>query len=508
MPHTKYLPVSLACIALLLAGPALALEADLQPHETLKRVRIFLPEYDTQYQALIDEGWDIFGGNPVTGEAQVMVSYKELDVLVQRGFAPAILDIGKPLVESMRERFGESAVRWVEPELRDFPEQDAVPAGYKTYNEILNAMQGYANQYPGLATRVNLSSYLRADRRTRTWQGRAIFALKISDNVEAHEDEPSVMWAGCHHAREIMTPEFVLDVADYLLSNYAGGSTKDYVDNNEIWLIPVVNPDGYIQVLYVDNNWRKNLRDTCTNNANDGVDLNRNYKKDFATCGGTTNPCDFQTYRGPFAESEPEIVTMTALARFRNLAMSIDYHSSGREVLWGYRNGGGCPQVNSSMTGALIQTRNNIQAAANYGQRAPSAGGESFEWQFWELGSHAFLLETGTSFQPAFSAVATELARLRPTYPVVLDRVESHQVRGNVTNALNGNPLTAKIEVLEENYTGGETRWSQRLHHGRYQVFLLPGSYNLRVSKAGFTTQTIPFTVNAGVPTEIDVQLQ
>jgi hypothetical protein len=105
------------------------------------------------------------------------------------------------------------------------------------------------------------------------------------------------------------------------------------VNNNEIWIAASGNPDGYEHVFSVDNMWRKN-RLQLSNGV--GVDLNRNYPVGWTSgCSGSTSHSS-ETYKGPSAGSEVETQTMMAWGNDRRFAKVIDFHSSGREILWDY----------------------------------------------------------------------------------------------------------------------------------------------------------------------------
>ena len=69
--------------------------------------------------------------------------------------------------------------------------------------------------------------------------------MKISDNPEDDESEPAVLLNGSHHASELLSVEYPLDAAAYLLENYARDrQVKRWVNDLEIWVVPMVNPDG------------------------------------------------------------------------------------------------------------------------------------------------------------------------------------------------------------------------------------------------------------------------
>jgi hypothetical protein len=307
--------------------------------------------------------------------------------------------------------------------------------------------------------------------------------------VATDEDEPTALFVSCHHAREITTPEAALDAAQYLLDNY-DGSTTAYVDSNEIWIIPVANPDGYNRVWVEDNLWRKNVRETCvTPPSSDGVDLNRNYPHDWSLCGSGSNMGCSEVYYGPSAASEPETQTMIALNQREHFAVSIDYHSFGEDVLWGYyQEGAPCAQVNMTQLPPIIDTRNALQAAIGFAERGPSASGEHYEWQYNAIGVLAYLLEIDSNaqgFQPLYDQVPGIVAGLRPGIDVILDRIEGPQIRGYIRDGRTGDPISANLSIAEIILSGGEQRFSEP-RFGRYQWLLTAGTYNLTASKPGY----------------------
>ena len=141
---------------------------------------------------------------------------------------------------------------------------------------------------------------------------RVIGALKISDNPDLDEDEPVILFAGCHHGNEILSVEAPLVFIHYLVDNYGSDpEITSWVDSYEIWFIPLVNPDG-----------RERLR---RYNNND-VDLNRNYSFQFRP-GGTHGPEPF---------SEPETRAVRDFAAEHPPVLSLTYHTSGRLLLYSW----------------------------------------------------------------------------------------------------------------------------------------------------------------------------
>jgi hypothetical protein len=83
---------------------------------------------------------------------------------------------------------------------------------------------------------------------------------------------PTVVITGGIHAREWIASEFAYLLAEYLIHNYPAAPSpnprvmalKNLVDNRNIHIIPMVNPDGNIRTIYGlggnDRQWRKNTR--------------------------------------------------------------------------------------------------------------------------------------------------------------------------------------------------------------------------------------------------------
>jgi hypothetical protein len=200
---------------------------------------------------------------------------------------------------------------------------------YHTYAEIAAGFDSLQALHPTLARKLDLGN---------TEQGRDILALEISDNVGTAEGEPQVLIEGCHHAREVISVEMPYLLAEYLLENYGADSlVTALVDSREIWIVPLVNPDGHQYVVDTDPMWRKNRRDN--GDGSYGVDLNRNYPFawGYDDVGSSPFPADL-TYRGPSAGSEPEVQALMSLMTSRSFAFALSFHSYGRMYLypWGY----------------------------------------------------------------------------------------------------------------------------------------------------------------------------
>ncbi len=107
--------------------------------------------------------------------------------------------------------------------------------------------------------------------------GRKIYAVKVSANPQQNDPEPEVAFLGVHHARELITAYQTLRLLHALTDGYStDNQIKKLVDTREVWVIPVVNPNGYERAVANQLDWRKNTRWT-EGQKRCGTDLNRNY---------------------------------------------------------------------------------------------------------------------------------------------------------------------------------------------------------------------------------------
>jgi hypothetical protein len=372
----------------------------------------------------------------------------------------------------------------------------AVPPGYSDLNGVLLRMQEIALAHPEIAEYVDITVRYNAP---PTFEGRHLFALKISDNVALDEDEPAMLIVATHHAREISTPEIALLAASRLTTGYGTDPRiTAAVDGHEIWIAPVWNPDGYDFVFTAENMWRKNRRPFASGT---GVDQNRNYPQGWtASCAGSTSASS-DTYKGPSPASEAETQTMMIWSQAERFAKVIDYHSSGREVLYGYR----C--LTHPFTSWLRQEAVALSRSSGYGGvvRLPSAEGEHPEWQFAKMGAYAFLIETHTQFQPSYASALNEAALVWPGILTVLER--PIPVSGHVTDAQTGAPIAARIDLVNVTFANGETNNSGGAFGG-YHVFVPPGTYDIRFSASGYAPVVRRVTVSTTIPASVvDVQL-
>ncbi len=445
--------------------------------DDLSRVQVSASSGDLLRSIVRQMGFDEGEAKWSNRSAELIVSEQQWRTLEQLGCAVQLVERSRPLAEIIAERQAQL----------DGPD-------YPDLAEVITQMQNAAAQYPAICAFVDLTTLYNTP---PTFEGRHLYAVKISDNVATDEDEPPMLIVGAHHAREIVTPVISLLAMDNLLSGYASDpAIRDVVDSHEIWIAPVWNPDGYNHVFTTNNMWRKNRRVFA---QGIGVDQNRNYPLGWERpCAGTNNP-DSETYKGPSAGSEVETQTLMTWARDVRFAKVIDYHSSGRETLYAYN----C--TSHPFESYLEQEALGLTIASGYvDARLPSAEGEHFQWQAGNFGTHAFLIETHTEFQPSYQSALAEASRV---WPGILWMLEHHvPLTGRVTEAGSGDAVEATITPAGVNYVLGEGNSSSPAT-GRYYAAYAPGSYDVVFEAPGYQSQVVQVDVQSGSPAVLDVAL-
>lgn len=373
---------------------------------------------------------------------------------------------------------------------------------YLSPAEIEQRLDQYVAAYPSLARKESYAT---------TSEGRPVWALEISDNVSEDEDEPAILFVSQHHAREVMTPEIVVDIADWLLTRY--GTDPDvtrWVDSYEIWVLPSHNPDGSNWVFTSDNNWRKNRR--VNGGGSYGVDPNRNYPFRWNACGGSSGDPNSETYRGPAPASEPETYQgITELARRERPVIALSYHTYGELVIMPYGcTGSHTPEnkvfrdITSDMAVRLISdTGTSWYQPGSAWETLYAVDGEMNDWFYGELGTYSVTIEANTSsqgFQPDYATWRdATVQRNRPGWQYLLDRLEGPSIRGRVTDACTGSPLAATVGLDEVVFSNGETPRTATPQHGFFQMLTAPGTFTVRTGLAGYVEQVWPVQVDRGV---------
>ncbi|MFT5131203.1 MAG: hypothetical protein ACI8W8_004839, partial [Rhodothermales bacterium] len=124
----------------------------------------------------------------------------------------------------------------------------------RTLAEIETQLDDWVTDYPNIAHVYEIG---------RSVADRPIRVIQISDNVSQEEAEPEFKYVANIHGDETSSMEMTMRLVDLLLTGYGSDPLLTaLIDETDIHILPVMNPDGYV------NRRRQN---------DNGWDLNRNF---------------------------------------------------------------------------------------------------------------------------------------------------------------------------------------------------------------------------------------
>ncbi|WP_405572370.1 M14 family metallopeptidase [Streptomyces sp. NBC_01167] len=303
----------------------------------------------------------------------------------------------------------------------DFPSADA---RYHNYAEMTAEIDQRIAAHPAIMSKRVIG---------KSYQGRDIVAVKISDNVATDEAEPEVLFTHHQHAREHLTVEMALYLLRELGDDYGTDSrVTNAVNGREIWIIPDVNPDGgeYDIASGSYRSWRKN-RQPNTGSSAVGTDLNRNWNFKWGCCNGSSGSPSSETYRGRAAESGPEVKVVADFARSRvvggkqQIRTGIDFHTYSELVLWpyGYTTADTAPGLTKDDRDAFAAVGRKMAASNGYTPEQSSdlyiTDGSIDDWLWGNQKIFAYTFEMyptgfgGGGFYPPDEVIERETSRNR-----------------------------------------------------------------------------------------------
>ncbi|MBU1880341.1 MAG: carboxypeptidase regulatory-like domain-containing protein, partial [Chloroflexi bacterium] len=354
----------------------------------------------------------------------------------------------------------------------------ASASAWPTFDQFVARMQGLATAHSDLVRLVSIGQSV---------QGRNIWALKITDHPDVAEDEPEFKYTSSAHGNEPIGIEMTLRLADLLVDNYgADPDLTALVDDMEIWLCPIHNPDGYVAGT------RYNAH---------GVDLNRDFPDRI------TDPVDDPAGR------EPETQAFMLWGYDHRFVMGANYHTGAQVVNYPWDSVvSGSPDV--APDDALY-----YDYSVGYAVRNPMIWSGGFpsgvtrgwvwyiirggmqDWAYYWHGEHHVTIELSDVFYPSYDQMDTYWDANRDAMLWWMAQALSG-ARGLVTDAFTGAPLDATVAVLELDMA---VQTDPAV--GDYHRLLSPGTYTLQASAPGYITQTATVTVTSGAAVVHDFPL-
>ncbi len=376
------------------------------------------------------------------GVAEIAATPSEMDVLRANGYIPRIV------VERMVDQ-----VRSLRLEDR---------GEYHSYSELTTDMAAWASAYPSITELISIGESV---------YGREIWAMKITDNPGVEEFEPEIQWIGAHHGDETISVEVCYYMIDHLLTNYGTDPQVTWlVDEREIWIVPMFNPDGHTSGSRYNGN---------------GVDLNRGY---LCPCG-----CNAGS-----AMAQPEHQALAAFNERMNPVTSLTFHSGAVYVnyLWDYTY---AATPDEPMLITLSEGYSSYSGLpVTNGADWYIVHGSCQDWCYDQRGEIDTTIEVSVTKDPPESSIDPIVADNIPAM-LYQARMSGRGIRGLVTDGETGEPLYGTISIPEigrDVYTDPDV--------GDYHRMVEAGTYTVQCAVEGYPTETV-YNVSAGLDTFVVV---
>ena len=415
-------------------------------------VQIISEDIDADVKELISLNISIDGVNRSSGEIKAFVrGSDEYQLLLASGFAA--LALPNPALELARQ---------LNDPLRRAPQGRY---DYYSISEYEDFMVQTANEYPNICTLHNIGS---------SGQGRPLYFLKISDNPQIDEGEPKFRYISSIHGDEVVGYDMLIRLIQLLTSEYGEDvRITEIVNNTEIWVCPMINPDGFV---------------AGTRYNASGIDLNRN----FPMPSGNQHPDG--------AAWAPENIAVMNHANQHNFQLSANFHG-GAQVInypWDYSYEL-TPDDDLIHQAALTYSIHNstIYNSSSFPQGVVNGAqwyvitGSLQDWSYGYTDCIDLTCEIANNKWPPASQLNNFWSQNKESILSLLEFVQKG-VHGTVMST-QGLPLPEAVITVQGN--------AKQMHVGSvcadYHRLLLPGTYTITANAAGYVAQSAQITIDA-----------
>ncbi|MBN1339199.1 MAG: PKD domain-containing protein [Bacteroidales bacterium] len=378
------------------------------------------------------------------------------------------------------------------PEMREKVEIKGLQAWdfYPSYPAYLDIMEQFAMDHPDLCQVFSIG---------QSEEGREIMMARISDNPGTEEGEPQFLYTATMHGDETVGYILSLHLIDHLLSSYGSDPRITAMVNNiDIWINPLANPDG----TYAGGN--NTVYGATRYNAN-GIDLNRNFP----------DPED-----GPHPDGNPwqkETLVFMQLAENNHFTASSNMHGGAELCNYPWDTWPILAADNDWWVYVCYEYADTAQhygppgyfddlgtgVTNGYAWYTMNGGRQDYMNYFHQC--REFTLEMSETKLPP----ANQLENFwEYNYRSLLNYMEQSTfgIHGAVTDSLTGLPLKAEIYI--EGFDTDSSWVYSNLPHGDYHRLLFGGQYDLTFKAPGYFAKTIEnVSVVNRQTTALDVEL-
>lgn len=365
---------------------------------------------------------------------------------------------------------------------------------YPTYSTYVATMDSFQRQFPNLCKIDTLLA--------QTPDNHMILAAHISNNLNERGDKPGFWYSSTMHGDEPVGYYMMLHLIHYLLNNYANDeSVRELVDNIDIWITPLENPDG----TYSSSDNTLNNSPWSTRYNGNGIDLNRSYPFAGASYSSSTDGC------------EPEIVAMAAFAEAHHFTMSANFHGGAELFNYPWDTWTSNQRNNADHYWWINVGRRFSDTCESYHSGYMTEENGVIEGGDWYVitGSRQDYFNYYHNLREATVEISSDKVVSSSRLPNYWNYIKAsllnymreslHGFRGVVTDSLSGEPLQALVFI--NNFDEEISAVRTLLPVGNYHRPVQSGSYNVTYSAAGYKSKTIEIDVNEMQALRQDVEL-
>ena len=147
---------------------------------------------------------------------------------------------------------------------------------YPSYTQYVAQMNEFVSNHSDIARLVSIGTTSGSGSSGYSGGAHELLFIVLSDNVDIREQEPRLMYTSSIHGDELAGYPSMLNLIDHFITAYESTGDSDHtrvknlLDDSEIWINPLANPDGTFRTT------NSNVNSSIRGNAY-GIDMNRNY---------------------------------------------------------------------------------------------------------------------------------------------------------------------------------------------------------------------------------------
>jgi len=409
---------------------------------------------------LTDSGLGIYNYNSTTGEAYGTILERNLPYLQSLGYPVEILP---------------------ETDARVLAAQRREPSGYPTLSEYNNFL---------VETVTDHSVFASLDTFGWSQDGNPLLMLKISDHAAWDEPEPEICFMSTMHGDEPPGTIFLMWFIDSLTDNYGSDSRLTrLVDSCEIFICPILNPDGY------DNGTHDPRRYLSC-----GVDMNRNFP---VVDGVKGNDGTFTVYN--------ETIAVMDWFKSRFINYTINFHTGAllANYPWDFTSVRSTDDslykylaLNYSKRNSPMFSSTSFPQGITNGYDWYEVDGSMQDWTIWTRGDLHITVELYNIKCPSYSILYGLWGDNYDAFCAGIENTLNHAVEGIVTDSVTGDSLGATVDI-----DGIEQMAYSSPVNGYYCRLLLPGNYDIKFTCPGYYDKTVSVMVPDSGRARADVEL-